>query len=246
MDDRKALMLAWLEEEGERQRRPVRPLPQANDPAIRGWVQVGVCGLGGALVFALLVCWLLTARQRAARIACMDKLRSMAFLNIAGEPNALKFGSDGSSGKGTSDRTNVVPLGIVLCLVVLTIAVATVIRAVFFRIACGFYNKLIGGKASPRSVPEPLFGKAMAIILATTIINVIAGLALGLRFGKGATVLPQLLFPPISLFVMAGVNCALLPTTFGRGRLVALCYLLVLLFVIVVLGGQVLLISLPG
>jgi hypothetical protein len=35
---------------------------------------------------------------------------------------------------------------------------------------------------------------------------------------------------------MAGMNSALLPTTFARGFLVTLCYLLVVLFVVVVLA----------
>ncbi len=119
MDDRKALMLAWLEQEGERLRRPVPPLPQAKDPAIRGWVQVGVCGLGGALIIALLVCWVATARQRAMRVNCMEGLRSMVFLSLAGDPNAPKFPSDGSSGKGATARINGVALGIVLCVTAL-------------------------------------------------------------------------------------------------------------------------------
>ena len=89
MDDRTALLLAWLEGEGERQRRPVLPPPQAKDPALRGWVQVGVCTLGGALAVALFVCWLAEECRQEMRVTFMEELRLESFLRMTGDPNRL-------------------------------------------------------------------------------------------------------------------------------------------------------------
>jgi hypothetical protein len=87
VDDRTALLLAWLEGEGERQRRPILPPPQAKDPALRGWVQVGVCALGGALAAALFVCWLYKAWVQAETVALRDEGRLEYFMRATGDPN---------------------------------------------------------------------------------------------------------------------------------------------------------------
>jgi hypothetical protein len=50
--------MEWLEEEGERRRRPAPLPPQVGDPAVRGWVQAGVCVLVGTITAGLFVCWL--------------------------------------------------------------------------------------------------------------------------------------------------------------------------------------------
>ena len=131
-----------------------------------------------------------------------------------------------------------------LCVIVAAIALGTLIGAVLLRAACALYNKLAGGPKSPSSVPEPPLGKAMGIALVTTIVNAVVGFVLGLLVAAGmagagerrTVITTQLLSFPISLLVMAGMNSALLPTTFGRGFLVALCYLLVVLFVVAVLA----------
>src|SRR5262245_37720035 len=63
-----ALLMEWLEGEGERQRRPT-PLPRrVGDPAVRGWVHVGVCVLGGVVAAGVFHCWLGLAWDRAARV----------------------------------------------------------------------------------------------------------------------------------------------------------------------------------
>jgi hypothetical protein len=87
MDDRTALLLAWLEGEGERQRRPILPPPQAKDPALRGWVQVGVCALAVTLAAALFVCWLGTGWQRAMWVSLEEEQRREYFQREAGDPN---------------------------------------------------------------------------------------------------------------------------------------------------------------
>jgi hypothetical protein len=140
---------------------------------------------------------------------------------------------------------------------VLAIALGTVIGAVCLRAACALYNKLAGDEGSPSSVPIPLLGKAMGITFVTTLVTAVARLVIGFLVGAGSAgagaserdlaVIAQLLSLPVSLLVMAGMTSALLPTTFARGFLVALCYLLVALFVVVVLavifGGLFLVVS---
>lgn len=85
MDDRTALLLAWLEGEEERQRRPILPSPQAKDLTLRGWVQVGICAVGGALAAGLFVCWLFAAWGQETQATFMEELRLMAFQEMAGD-----------------------------------------------------------------------------------------------------------------------------------------------------------------
>jgi hypothetical protein len=112
----------------------------------------------------------------------------------------------------------------------LAIGVGTAIGALFLLAACALYNGLVGGRGSPESVPELLPGKAMGIILGTSLVHAAAIFVIGRPAGIG-----RLLSLPVSLLVMAGLNSALLPTTFARGLLVALCYLLLALAVVLVL-----------
>ncbi|HEV3261908.1 MAG TPA: hypothetical protein VG013_33970 [Gemmataceae bacterium] len=222
MDDRRALLVAWVEGEGERQRRPVLPPAQSKDLAVRGWVQVGVCALGGALASALFVCWLATAWHQAMRVTLVEELRLEGFRRVTGDPYRPALPPAWWRGGGVTAKSNGGALWVFLCLRVFAILLGTVIGAVFLRAACAFYNKLAGGKGSPSSVPEPLLGKAMGITFVTALVNAVPGF--------------ELLSLPVSLLVLAGMISALLPTTFARGLLVALCYLVVGLFVLVVLA----------
>jgi hypothetical protein len=153
-----------------------------------------------------------------------------------------------------------VVLGGFLCVIIVAVAVECLIGAVFLRAACALYNRLAGGKGSPRTVPEPSFGEAVRITFMTVLVRglvlvvgwilVKSGGVAGGSGERGPTLGVQLLSLPVVVLVMARVNAALLPTTFTRGLLVALCWLLVLLFVAVVLGvifgGVFLAISLVG
>lgn len=246
MDDRKALLLAWLEGEGERQRRPVLLLTQANDPALRGRVHVGICALGAALLAALFVCWLHTGWNRAMQVTFMEELRLEYFLKATGDPNRPALPPAWWRGGEGTARTQAGAIAVFLCVMVFATAFGTVIGAVFLRAACALYNQLAGGSGSPSSVPQPLQAKAMGITFVTTLVNAVAGLGIGLLVGasgaavgagqRGSVVIVQLLSLPVSLLVMASMSSALLPTTFVRGFLVALCYLLVVLLVVVVLA----------
>ena len=171
MDDRKALLIAWLEDEGERHHRLVLPLSAPKDPEPRGWVQVGVCAIAGALTVAIFICWLGPGRERVVRLAAMERLREEGFRSAAGDPNessgrkedAVKIGSSGGR------------FGVLLCFRVFAIAFGTVIGALFLRAGCLLYNRLVGGERSPSGVPEPRFGKAMAIAFVTALVNAVMG-----------------------------------------------------------------------
>lgn len=248
VDDRTALLLAWLEGEEERQRRPILPPPRAKDPALRGWVQVGVCALVGAVAAALFVCWLAPTWNLEKRVNTMEELRQMGFrraTGASGRPGSMsRWGKEG----GATTRRNDDAIGAFLCIMFFAIPLGTVIGAVFLREACTLYNKLADGTGSPSSVPELSLGKAMGISFATTVVNAVARFAIGLLGAGGAArgpvVIAQLLSIPVGLLVLAGLNTALLPTTFARGLSIALCYVLVALFVFgvlaVILGGLLL------
>jgi hypothetical protein len=143
-------------------------------------------------------------------------------------------------------------IGGLLCGLVVGVAIGTVIGAVFLRAAIALYNKMAGGESSPSSVPEPEFGKAMGITFVTSLVQMVVGFFIGLvtaagaaaarERGQGVDVLAQLISFPVSLLIMAGMLCAMLPTTFGRAILVTLCYMLVVLLVVGVLVGIVFLV----
>jgi len=89
------------------------------------------------------------------------------------------------------------------------------------------------------AIPKMDFGKAFGIVILTYAVNAGFGyLALLTESLSELLVLLTLLsLIPISFLVTAGLVAAILPTTFVRGILVALCNLLVTLIVVLVLGG---------
>jgi hypothetical protein len=189
---------------------------------VRGWVQVGVCALGGALASALFVCWLAAAWDRAMRVTLVEELRLEGVRRAVGDPNRPVLPPAWWKGGGMTARRNGGALGVSVCLQAFALVLGTVIGAVFLRPACAFYNKLAGGGGSPGSVPEPRLGKAMGITFVAALVPAVPGF--------------ELLSLPVSLLVLAGMSSALLPTTFARGLLVALCYLAVGLVVLVALA----------
>jgi hypothetical protein len=96
-------------------------------------------------------------------------------------------------------------LGGMLCALVVGVTLGTLIGAVFLRSACALYNRLVGGRKSPSSVPEPLLGKAMGITFVTTLVNAVLGFGIGLVVGAGGAatgasernmkILAQLIYP---------------------------------------------------
>lgn len=218
MADRSALLMTWLEGEGERQRRPLLLTSAAKDPSLRGWVQVAVCALAGVFAVAILPCWLVTAWEQSNQMTCLEQLRLESLGIAVGDPNRAAWWKEKGATVGNSGSD----FGVLLCLRVFGIIFGTVIGALFLRVGCLLHNKLTGGQGSPNSVPIPVLGKAMGITFVSALVNAIPG------FG--------FLSALVGLLVMAAMISALLPTTFARGILVSLCYLLVGLCVVVVLA----------
>jgi len=137
-------------------------------------------------------------------------------------------------------------LGVMACALVIGVVIGTLVGAVLLRAGIALYNRFAGGREAPGAVPEPAFGKAMGIMFVTFLVNGVVNFVMGLMLGAGAVaagsrmggvnIVAQLVSIPVSLLVMATMLMAMLPTTFGRGILVTLCYMLVVLFVVVVLG----------
>jgi hypothetical protein len=100
VDHQAGLLRAWLEGEGERQRRPVPLSPQAGHPAVRGWVHVRVCVWGGALAAGLSLCWLATAWHRAAQAVAVEQLQCMEIKEATGEVKTVKAGPGAAPGRG--------------------------------------------------------------------------------------------------------------------------------------------------
>ncbi len=127
----------------------------------------------------------------------------------------------------------------------IAVLVGSVIGAAFLRAGVGLYNMMAGGNKSKRAVPTPSFGKAMGIVLITWVVNMFTSFLIGLMFGFGGaaaglrremlTLSAQLVAIPIAVLIMASMLTALLPTTFGRAILVALCYMLVVILFVAIL-----------
>lgn len=135
----------------------------------------------------------------------------------------------------------------ILCLVVFAVAFGLLVGAVIFRAACSIYNRL----CQPENrVPDPSFGKAMLIAfvsgVAQNIVGVVIGFAIGIASaGVGldedvASIAAGLVSIPFSLLISAAINAWLLPTTFGRGLMVALVQLAIVITVVLVVGVVVL------
>ncbi len=127
----------------------------------------------------------------------------------------------------------------------------TFIGALFLRAGVSLYNKMVGGPNSPTAAPEPPLGKAMGITFVTALVNKVVEFVVGLAIIGNSTGYPavkgsataQLVAFPLSILVMASMLSALLPTTFGRGLLVALCQLLIAIIIGVGIGIVILVIA---
>jgi hypothetical protein len=177
MEGRKDPLLAWLEGEGERHCRPGLPTSNANDFDPRGWVQVGVCVVVGALVAGLLVCRLVPGWDQVNRVRLAERLREAPFQmnaerpewqNPAGrDPEMEAWFEERLRERAGAVRRNGDDFGALLCFRVFAVAFGTVIGALFLRTGCFLYNKM-AGEESPNRVPELLLGKAMVITFVTT------------------------------------------------------------------------------
>ena len=115
------------------------------------------------------------------------------------------------------------------------LVIAGLIGGVFLRAAVSCYNAIVGGADSPTAVPKIRVGRAMGITLIWILVDfalyVSAAITSGQADGSRAptfTVAVLVAFLLISNLVKAGMLSAMLPTTFLRGFLVALCHMLML------------------
>ena len=140
-------------------------------------------------------------------------------------------------------------IGGVLCGLLIVLVLGTLIGALVLRAACWLYNKIAGGPNVAAAVPEPDFGKAVAIVFVSMLVNVMVSMALTFAFGGGfvarndpsSQLIQSAISMPISLLVMAGMVTAILPTTFGKGILIALLYLLVAIAIGIVIAVPIVL-----
>ncbi len=63
------------------------------------------------------------------------------------------------------------------CGLLIALVIATPVGAVLLRAAIAFYNKMAGGAASLKSVPEPGFAKAMKITFVTNLVQAVIAFA---------------------------------------------------------------------
>ncbi len=148
--------------------------------------------------------------------------------------------------------SDAISMGVMLGVLAVVVAIRTVIGAFFLRAAIALHNRVVSlhdkivGDSSSDSVPEPPLKKAMGVIFATSLAQIVAGYVINVVVGgdKGGIVFEPLVFIPVGFLIMAHMLSVRLPTSFGRGLLVTLCYMLVELVVVAVFVGVAILV--PG
>jgi hypothetical protein len=151
--------------------------------------------------------------------------------------------------------------GLILCVGVFFLFLGVLIGASILCGACALYNKFVGGKRAPESVPEPDLGKAMGITFVCALVQLLVGFIFGLvvngtltSAASGRLPLPRwkiealttLFSLPVGLLILSGMVSSMLPTSFPRGILVALCFYLILIIIAAVLLGIVALFGLAS
>ena len=124
---------------------------------------------------------------------------------------------------------------------VVGLVIGLVIAAVLLRAAVSFFNKLAGGPNAPEAVPEPGFGKAMGISFVTGLVNYGVGFVLeqvGLAI-KTHPLAVQAVSLPVSALMMGVLLASMLPTTFGKGVVIALLNMAVMLAIVIVIVAVV-------
>jgi hypothetical protein len=118
---------------------------------------------------------------------------------------------------------------------VVMVAIWSVVGAVILRAAIELYKKFAGAGTD---VPMPSFGWAMVISLVSAIMNSLAGFVVGLTTGtitrsvgideRTAMIVTQLIAMPVNVIMIAMVLNSMLPTSFRRGVMIALCQFLII------------------
>ena len=118
----------------------------------------------------------------------------------------------------------------VFFILAIVLVFGTVVGAMILRAACSLFNKFAGGRDAQGAVPDPSFGRAVGISFVATLIQMVIAFVLSLATragGIGDMVTPAILrlaFLPLSICVLASITTAVLPTSFGKGMLIALIH----------------------
>jgi hypothetical protein len=114
------------------------------------------------------------------------------------------------------------------------LAVGSLIGGPVLRASCALFNLMAANSKPHLSVPEPTFGKAMAIVLGTLILQLPIDFLVELKLNPGQRppggwsfgflFLRSTLFWLVGVFITSGLVSGLLPTGFGRASLVSLLY----------------------
>lgn len=219
MDDRQDLLMEWLEGEGTRQSLPISHLSLARDPSPRALVHLLVCLLAGGITAGIFVCWLASAWEQQARVTVVNQLRLEGMRTLVGDPNQPAWWKQ--QPPPTQDPEADYWIG--LCLWGGIIAGKTLIGALVLCAAGGLYNGMAQG--TTRRVPAMVLGKAVAVAFLAVLIN--SELGGGIRAALAG------------FLVLAALISVFLPTTFVRGVLIALCYVLVTIGLIALIVGVV-------
>lgn len=135
--------------------------------------------------------------------------------------------------------TNEIEILLFFIVVGLLWALVLFVGAIILRAAVSLSSKLAGIEHSENPIPEPSAGKGMGILFLSSIAQVASGFSLGFLIAGTslvvnltkiqAIIVTQLASLPVCFLVMSGMLAALLPTSFARGMLVALCHILIAL-----------------
>lgn len=158
-----------------------------------------------------------------------------------------------------------------LCVLLVALPIGLLVGAVILRAAVSLANKVVGGSPDQEAeddydwdsdeddpptrrtrpggaVPVPGLGRAVLIVFAAGLANVLVGIVVGLAFGAaraagggfngpGPRLAAQLVSLPFGFLVSACIGGAMLPTTFPRACLVTLFQYLIGLVIVAVVGG---------
>lgn len=135
---------------------------------------------------------------------------------------------------------------LMLVLMVVGIVIGLLISAAILRGAVSLCNKMMGND-SYGQVAVPSLGRAMllslVIFVLQGVVSVGVAIVLGLMSASAASlganslaVIPQLASVPVGFFVNSALLSALLPTSFTKGMVVALCQYLICILIGIVVG----------
>jgi hypothetical protein len=129
---------------------------------------------------------------------------------------------------------------------VVVVAIETLVGAMILYVSIGLSNLVLGGADSLQGVPKTSLAKALGITFLTTIVSIIPCYVIGGLAREVAVIMDasetaiQLtdLFVSIAvnMFILAGMLAAMLPATFGRAALLALCCFLIAVVVGAIIG----------